>query len=69
MRSLFRIQTLTVGIMHHSQVTNKGEIYILPCEQEQVQLASQGVGQTQANQSWIHSVSIDYGKKRRENDQ
>ena len=41
----------------------------LPCEEEQVKLTCQGVSQTQADQTWVHSVSIDNGEQRGKNNQ
>ena len=41
----------------------------LPCEEEQVKLTCQGVSQTQADQAWVHSVSIDNGEQRGKNNQ
>ena len=41
----------------------------LPCEEEQVKLTCQGVSQTQADQAWVHSVSVDNGEQRGKNNQ
>lgn len=41
----------------------------LPREQEEVKLAGQAIGQRQPDQSRIHSILINNGKQRGENDQ
>ena len=41
----------------------------LPCKEEQVKLTCQGVSQTQADQAWVHSVSVDNGEQRGKNNQ
>ena len=43
--------------------------YSLPCKEEQVKLTCQGVSQTQTDQAWVHSVSIDNGEQRGKNNQ
>ena len=41
----------------------------LPCEEEQVKLTCQGVSQTQTDQAWVDSVSVDNGEQRGKNNQ